>query len=62
MKILYKNKIYNWGETSRILIYRCKNCYSFFIIDIELIDRLINSMYVCNRCNNQELNNNNNLN
>jgi len=46
MKIVYKSKLYNWGETSRLMIYRCKNCYSFFIIDIELIDRLANTMYV----------------
>jgi hypothetical protein len=56
MKIIYRSKIYNWGETSRIMIYRCKNCYSFFIIDIEMIERLTNTMYVCTRCDNPELN------
>ena len=59
MKIVYKSKLYNWGETSRLMIYSCKNCYSFFIIDIELIDRLANTMYVCNKCTNQELIKNN---
>jgi len=55
MKIIYRSKIYNWGETSRIMIYRGKNCYSFFIIDLEMVDRLNNTMNVCSRCNNHNL-------
>ena len=59
MKIIYRSKIYNWGETSRMMIYRCKNCLSFFIIDIEMVNRLNNTMYVCSRCNNNDFNKNN---
>ena len=51
MKIVYQSKIYNWGETSRLMIYRCKNCYSIFVIDTEMVGRLNNTMFVCSRCN-----------
>ena len=59
MKIIYQSNIYDWRESSRIMIYKCKNCYSFFIIDIDLVDRLTNTMYVCSRYNNHDLDKNN---
>jgi hypothetical protein len=56
MKMTSNDKIYNWNASSKIMIYRCKNCLSFFFMDVEMIDRLNNTMYVCPRCNNHNFN------